>query len=64
MSGTNVEDDRGGIGMKIANDNPKLSFLLPFCHSCESQESSLDCCGPEKERPCEKEKALLDTGPD
>ena len=20
--------------MKIANDNPKLSFLLPFCHSC------------------------------
>ena len=18
--------------MKIANDNPKLSFLLPFCH--------------------------------
>ena len=42
MSGTSVEDDRGGkgeddrrgIGMKIANDNPKLSFLLPFCHSC------------------------------
>ena len=29
-----VGDDRGGIGMKIANDNPKLSFLLPLCHSC------------------------------
>ena len=28
------EDDRRGIGMKIANDNPKLSFLLPLCHSC------------------------------
>ena len=33
-SGTSVEDDRRGIRMKIANDNPKLSFLLPFCHSC------------------------------
>ena len=28
------EDDRRGIGMKIANDNPKLSFLLPFRHFC------------------------------
>ena len=28
------EDDRRGIGMKIANDNPKLSSLLPLCHSC------------------------------
>ena len=26
-SGTSVEDDRRGLGMKIANDNPKLSFL-------------------------------------
>ncbi len=27
--------------MKIANDNPKLSFLLPFCHSCESRNPGL-----------------------
>ncbi len=26
------ENDR--IGMKIANDNPKLSFPLLLCHSC------------------------------
>ena len=27
--------------MKIANDNSKLSFLLPFCHSCESRNPGL-----------------------
>ncbi len=67
----------GGIGMKIANDNPKLSFLLPFsvipalflsfllpfCHSCESRNPVLIFVA------CEKEKAktldpLLDWIPD
>ncbi len=46
------EDDRRGIGMKIANDNPKLSSLLPFSvipalflSFLRKQESSLGCCG-------------------
>ena len=40
--------------MKIANDNPKLSFLLPFCHSCSllsflrKQESRVVACEKEK----------------
>ena len=44
--------------MKIANDNPKLSFLLSFCHSCLSF-----CHSCESRNPvlvvvaCKKEKA-------
>ena len=47
--------------MKIANDNPKLSFLLPFYHSCSpsiipapllsflrKQESRVVACKKEK----------------
>ena len=37
--------------MKIANDNSKLSFLLPFCHSCESRNPGLVFVA------CEQEKA-------
>ena len=49
--------------MKIANDNPKLSFLLPFRHSCESRNPGLIFVA------CKKEKAktldpLLDWIPD
>ena len=38
--------------MKIANDNPKLSFLLPFRHSCESRNPGLIfvACKKEKEK--------------
>ena len=36
--------------MKIANDNPKLSFLLSFCHSCESRNPVLVFVACEKEK--------------
>ena len=36
--------------MKIANDNPKLSFLLPFCHSCESRNPGLVFVACKKEK--------------
>ena len=57
--------------MKIANDNPKLSFLLPLCHSCSLLCHSCSllsfllpfCHSCESRNPvlifvaCEKEKA-------
>ena len=45
MTEGGVEDDRRGIGMKIANDNSKLSFLLFLLSFLRKQESSLGCCG-------------------
>ena len=36
--------------MKIANDNPKLSFLLPLCHSCESRNPVLVFVACKKEK--------------
>ena len=36
--------------MKIANDNPKLSFLLPFRHSCESRNPGLIFVACKKEK--------------
>ena len=60
--------------MKIANDNPKLSFLLPFCHSCSPSVIPallLSFLRKQESRvvACEKEKAttldpLLDWIPD
>ena len=49
----------GGIGIKIANDNPKLSFLLSFCHSCESRNPGLFFVACEKEKTTTLDPRLL-----
>ena len=45
--------------MKIANDNPKLSFLLSFCHSCESRNPVLVVVACKKEKATTLDPRLL-----